>query len=129
MHRIHKIHDDWVNGNRKDAIRQLADCHAEEVREFMSFLNTEDRGTAMILALSPIGRTTAGQWYDENWNPVTEQEVIEAEYPIECPTNDQADREFAHAKMLLKEGTPGVFQVWVRKVIRAYLYAHNQMER
>ena len=52
MYKMHKIHEQWDNGNRKDAVEALAKCSAEEVREFMSYLNTHDRGTAMFLALS-----------------------------------------------------------------------------
>ena len=51
MYKMHKIHEQWDNGNRKDAINELAKCEADEVREFMGFLNTQDRGTAMIIAL------------------------------------------------------------------------------
>jgi hypothetical protein len=54
MHRIHKIHEQWINGNRKDAINELAKCEGDEVREFMGFLNTQDRGTAMIIALNRV---------------------------------------------------------------------------
>ena len=52
MYKMHKIHALWVNGNRKDAVEALCYCEAEEVREFMSYLNTHDRGTAMFLALN-----------------------------------------------------------------------------
>jgi hypothetical protein len=60
MYIVHKIHEQWVNGNRKSAIDELAKCDANKVREFMSYLNIEDRGTAMILALSRAERTRQG---------------------------------------------------------------------
>ncbi len=51
MYIVHKIHEMWINGNRKDAIRELAKLNHEQVREFLGYLSKEDKGTALILAL------------------------------------------------------------------------------
>jgi hypothetical protein len=52
MYVVHKIHEQWLNGNRKDAIRELDKLEADKVQEFMGYLSAHHRAAAVMLALS-----------------------------------------------------------------------------
>lgn len=54
MYIVHKVHAQWLNGNREEAVRELAKLDAEKVREFMSYLSHDDKATALIIALDLV---------------------------------------------------------------------------
>ena len=47
-----EIHATWINGNRKDAVRELAKAERDVIFSFMMLLpDLSDRTTVMVLAL------------------------------------------------------------------------------
>ena len=54
---VDAIHEQWVNGNRKDAVQALRKADNHQVRKFMSRLSPDDKATALILALAALEDT------------------------------------------------------------------------
>jgi len=72
------------------------------------------------------------KWFDVAGNPKTFKEVLEANYPLKCPSDDEAEVERGHARTLIEEGGDDLAQstrTWCHKLLRAYLYADRLKRR
>lgn len=66
MYIVRKVHEQWLDGNRKDAIQELRKLDNDQVREFMGYLSADDKATALILTLSALEQVQSELDYEES---------------------------------------------------------------